>query len=103
MYASDDWNAMFDAGLGSTHKVVPLAQGTEAKVVEVRNRPKDGYYDEYLQGDDEIYVIFQVGDRFFKKTGTLSSYDEIRTWDGPVTEVFGTTKQVTVFVPKGGR
>jgi hypothetical protein len=102
MYASDNWDAMFTRGLGSQHKVVPLAQGTEAIVVERHERPTDGYGD-YLQSDDEIYVIFQVGDRFFKKTGRMDSYDEIRTWDGPVTEVFGETKQVTVFVPKGHR
>jgi hypothetical protein len=100
MYTTDNWDAMFRSGLGSKHNVVPLAQGTEATVVEVHNRPTDGYGD-YLQSEDEIYVIFQVGNRFFKKTGRMDSYDEIRSWDGPVTEVFGTTKTVIVFVPKG--
>jgi hypothetical protein len=100
MYTTDNWNRLFRGGVGSTHKVVPLAQGTEATVLEVHERPSDNY-GEYFQGDDEVYIIFQVGDRFFKKTGRMDSYDEILTWDGPVTEVFGTTKTVTVFVPKG--
>jgi hypothetical protein len=91
---------MFDAGLGTSHKVIPVATGTDATVVEVKKRAYDERYGEYFQGDDEVYIIFQVGNRFFKKTGTMDSYDENFSWDGPVVEVFGTTKTVTVFVPK---
>lgn len=100
MYLSNNWHKMFEAGLGSSHKVIPVATGTDATVVEVKTRAYDERYGEYLQGDDEVYVIFQVGDKFFKKTGTMSSYDEVFSWDGPVVEVFGTTKTVTVFVPR---
>lgn len=100
MYVSNNWQAMFDGGLGSAHKVVPVAQGTDATVVEVKTRAIDSRYGEYVQGDDEVYIIFKVGDRFFKKTGTMDSYDENFSWDGPVTEVYGTTKTVTVFVPR---
>lgn len=101
MYASNDWDAMFTEGIGSTHEVVPLAKGTDAKVLEVRNRPVHPEYpDEYIQSDDKIWVIFEVDGRFFKKEGTMDSYDEIRTWNGPVTEVFGEKKTITVFVAK---
>jgi len=100
MYVMNNWQRMFDGGVGTTHKVVPVATGTDATVVEVKTRTVDTRYGEYLQGDDEVYVIFQVGDKFFKKTGTMDSYDENFSWDGPVVEVFGTTKTVTVFVPR---
>jgi hypothetical protein len=99
MYVSNNWQKMFDAGLGTSHKVIPVNLGTDATVVEVKKRETD-HYGEYYQGDDEVYIIFQVGDRFFKKTGTMDSYDEDFSWDGPVVEVFGSTKTVTVFVPK---
>ena len=101
MYVANNWQKLFDGGLGATHKVAPVATGTDATVVEIHTRAWDERYSEYVQGDDEVYIIFQVGDRFFKKTGTMSSYDEVFSWDGPVVEVFGTTKTVTVFVPMG--
>ena len=100
MYLSDNWNQMFEEGAGSKHEVVPVTTGNEAEVLEVSGRPRDKYGEAY-QDDDECYIIFRVGDRFFKKTGYESSYgDEERSWNGPVTEVFGETKTVTVFVPK---
>lgn len=103
MYLSNNWQKLYDSGLGSTHDVVPQATGTKATVVEVKSRAYNEGYGEYVQGDDEVYVIFQVEDRFFKKTGSMSSYDEVYAWDGPVTEVFGHTKSITVFVPKGSK
>lgn len=102
MYVANDWDKLFQGGVGTTHKVVPVATGTDAVILEVHGRPKD-QYGEAMQGDEECYIIFQVGDRFFKKTGYEDSYDEERTWNGPVVEVFGTTKTVTVFVPAGRR
>lgn len=102
MYLSNNWNDMFDSGAGSKHKVVPSNVSDEAEVLEVKGRYRDPY-GEALQGDEECYIIFRVGERFFKKTGWESSYgDEDRHWDGPVTEVFGSTKTITVFVPKEG-
>lgn len=100
MYLTNNWQELFDGGLGSTHDVVPQATGTTAKVVEVKSRAFNEGYGEYVQGDDEVHVIFEVDGRFFKKTGTMDSYDEKFSWDGPVTEVYGHTKTVTVFVPK---
>lgn len=98
MYVSNNWDRLYEAGAGTVHKVAPVDQSLNATILEVRSRPKDPEGEAY-QYDDECYIIFQVGDRFFKKTGTESSYDEERYWDGPVVEVFGTTKTVTVFVP----
>lgn len=103
MYVANDWDKMFDAGVGSTHNVSPLSNTVQAKVVEVHSRNRDPYGEAY-QDDDEPYIIFEVDGRFFKKTGYESSYSEDdRSWEGDVTEVFGTTKTVTVFVPKGSR
>lgn len=55
------------------------------------------YYGEYPQGwEGDMWATFRVGDRFFRKMGTISSYGEEK-WDGPFREVFATEKVVTVF------
>lgn len=100
MYATNDWDELFRGGLGYVADVYPLVNPGQATVVEIHERATDGY-GEPLQGEDEIYIIFEVDGRFFKKTGSQGSYDENRSWDGSVREVFGSTKTITVFVPKG--
>lgn len=55
------------------------------------------YYGEYPQGwEGDMWVTFRVGNRFFRKMGTISSYGHEK-WDGPFREVFATEKVVTVF------
>lgn len=99
MYVSNDWDELFDGGVGSTHKVTPLSTTVDCEVLEIHARPRDRW-GEAEQGEDECYIIFRVGDRFFKKTGFESSYDEDRSWNGDVTEVFGSTKTITIFEPR---
>lgn len=92
MYVANDWDNLFE---GRNIKVSPVEESRTAEFVEAKGRETDSY-GEYYQGDDEIYVIFKVGDRYFKKFGYQSSYGG-RTWDGGVIEVFPETKTVTVF------
>jgi len=100
MYVSNNWTEMFEGGIGSKHSVAPLDNTVEATVVEIKGRERDPFNGEGYQGYDECYIIFQVGDRFFMKTGSESSYEEEFDWDGPVTEVFGEAKTVTIFKRK---
>lgn len=99
MYVSNNWTEMFEAGIGSKHSVAPLDNTVEATVVDVKGRLRDPH-GEAFEGDDECHIVFQVGDRFFMKTGSESSYEEEFDWDGPITEVFGETKTVTIFKRK---
>jgi hypothetical protein len=55
------------------------------------------YYGEYPQGwEGKMWITFRVGNRFFRKMGTISSYGDEK-WDGRFQEVFATEKTVTVF------
>jgi hypothetical protein len=74
-------------------------QGYEVKKVEAK-KPDDSLvdlYGEYPQGyEGQMWMVFQIGDQFFRKMGTVSSYGA-EQWDGPFREVFGKLKTVTVF------
>ena len=101
MYKANDWEEMVLGGVGSTHKVTPLATTEEtATVVEVKRRERDSYSEGY-EGEGGGYVIFQVGDRFFKKEFYESSFNEYFSfWDDDVEEVYGEVRSVMTFVPK---
>lgn len=94
MFASSDWDDLYEGRHG---EVAPLANTKVAKPVESKGREVDSY-GEYLQGEGEIYVIFEVDGKYYKKFGYQSSYgyDE-RTWDGAVVEVQKIVKTVEVF------
>lgn len=92
MYTSSKWDSLFE---GSSVQVQPLANGTDAEYVDSKGRETDSYGD-YIEGDTEIWVIFKVGERYFKKFGYQSSYGG-REWDGGCVEVFPETKTITVF------
>jgi hypothetical protein len=103
-YTTNDWEAMVFGGVGSTHKVKPLPVTEDtATVVELRRRERDRY-GEGFEGDGGCYVIFQVGNRFFKKKFWESSYSEndVNFYNDEVEEVFGEVKTVTTFIPKEG-
>lgn len=56
-------------------------------------------YGEYPQGyEGSMWMTFQIGNRFFRKSGTVDSYGN-ETWNGRFQEVYGKTKTVTVFEP----
>ena len=93
MYASNNWDHL---SAGRSIQVAPLNETVQAEYVSFKDRDKDSYGD-YYQGDDTVYVIFKVGDRFFKKIGYKSSYSEQMTWDGECIEVFPKTKTIQVF------
>jgi len=58
---------------------------------------RDGLYGELPQGSNfKAYIIFQVGDNFFKKEGTGDSYGEV-SWDGEFRSVVAKEKVVRVF------
>lgn len=98
MYTSDNWDYLFERGSGT---VVPTSVKLDAVVVEKEDRPRD-HYGDYMQDENECWMIFKVvengKERFFKKTGTQSSYGDERDWSwGTTTEVFPKTKTITVW------
>ena len=103
MFETNNWDDMVFDGVGSKHAVRPVAPtSTEATVVEVVRRERDSYGEGYEGDSGNCYVIFQVGDRFFKRAFYESSYSDadISWWDD-VVEVFGEVVVTTAFRPKG--
>ena len=71
------WSVWQDA------KVIPDPQpGVVAKVFQDIDMEADSYGD-YVSG--EVYMIFKVGDKFYRKNGTVDSYGGI-TWGGSFRE-----------------
>lgn len=102
MYTTKSWEAMVYGGVGSTHAVKPLPVTEDtATVVEVRRRDRDSYGEGY-EGDREAYIIFQVGNRFFKKNFWESSFntDDIDFFDDDIEEVYGEVITTIAFRPK---
>lgn len=99
MYVAQDWSELDYAKPGKKFKVSELGPEVDAELVERADRPKD-HYGEPIQGEDEAYLIFKVGDRYFKKSGYQNSYGDETTWNGRVTEVFAEEKTVLEFRSK---
>lgn len=103
MYTTDDWESMVFDGLGSTHKVkpVPVTEAT-ATVVEVRRRARDEDGEGYEGDWGNSYVIFKVGNRFFKKSFSEGSFNDrdLYFYDDDVEEVYGEVKTVMTFIPR---
>lgn len=95
MYISDNWDTLYSGR--DTNVAMPTQT---AKFVEKTERATDSYGN-YFADDSSIYVIFEVDGRFFRKQGYQSSYNNERTWEGPVVEVFPKTKTVTVYETGG--
>jgi hypothetical protein len=79
---------------------VPFAGGV-AEVVKVRDGWSDSDgdidYSYTRQGQTfEAYVVFKVGEYFFRKEGTGDSYGEV-SWDGNYGPVQMKSKTVTVY------
>lgn len=99
MYVANNWDNLFYGKVGSKHEVIPAETKAVAEIIETKARVTD-FYGDFVQGEDDVYVIFKVGDRFFKKTGTMGSYDDEISWSGPVVEVFAEAKTVYEFRSK---
>lgn len=96
MYAANSWDELWEKG---KTLVTPLTDTTTAVLVSKTERETDSYGD-FIQGEGEVSMVFQVGDRFFKKTGYQGSYDDERSWDGGVSEVFPVERTVVTYVSK---
>lgn len=49
------------------------------------------------QGNEtEVWLLFRIEDKFYKKYGTGDSYGDV-DWDGPFKEVYKSEKVVTVY------
>lgn len=74
--------------------------GHPVLVRSVRTTPADvsaTYYSEYPQGTTfQAYVLFQIGDRFYRAIGEGDSYGDIN-WQHHLTEVEAREKTVTVY------
>lgn len=79
-----DWEAWADSnayGAGTKPQLVKLVEW------ELDEVPGDGWYESHPQGHEGLcYLIFEVGGRFYRKTGTTDSYGR-RSWDGKFREV----------------
>lgn len=97
MYIVENWAALSQ---GRSQPAIPIVASGTAELVEFKERPQD-HYGEYLEGERECYVIFKVGDRYFKKTGDQSSYGDEIDWSyGNPVEVFPKVVEVTTFTEK---
>lgn len=88
------WYDLAEYGAGNLR-----VDGMDINKVEVYKQSDnmEDYYGEYPQGwEGDMWVTFRVGNRFFRKMGSISSYGN-ESWDGPFREVFATEKVVTVF------
>lgn len=56
-------------------------------------------HEEMGEDRQEVFMVFEIGGRFYKKLGFGDSYGEIE-WDGPFKEVVKTTKVVDTYDPK---
>jgi hypothetical protein len=103
MYTAKNWDLFVLNGVGSKHEVEPVpTTGFTATVVDLRRRERDEDGEGYEGGDPNCYVIFQVGDRFFRRYFSESSFDENELWwYKDVEEVFGEVKTTTTFKLKG--
>lgn len=93
MFVSTFWDDLFR---GRSAEVHPAMETKTATFVENHTVDKD--YDYWRQGDTEqVWVIFEVDGKFYKKFGTMSSYGDV-TWDGNCVEVKKATKTIEVWV-----
>lgn len=102
MYTTNDWDALVLDGVGSKHEVKPLPVTSDtATVVAIRRRLRDEDGEGYEGDWGNCYVIFQVGDRFFKKTFSEGSFNDrdLYFYDD-VEEVFGEVVTTIAFRPK---
>lgn len=79
-------------GINSTVKLVARKSKYDSGDIS------DGYFDgELPQGTEfKTFLVFQIGDLFYKKTGTGDSYGSV-SWDGDFRLAQKTTKTVEVF------
>jgi hypothetical protein len=54
------------------------------------------YFVDYEHINEDLILIFKVGDQFFKMTGFYSSYDADE-WEDTITEVTPREKTITVY------
>lgn len=103
MYETKNWNALVFQGVGSKHQVKPLPVTEDtATVVDIRRRERDDDGEGYEGDWGTCYVIFQVGDRFFRKSFSESSFNENDLWwNDDIEEVQGEVTTTTVFKLKG--
>lgn len=103
MYETKNWDALVLNGVGSKHEMKPIpVTGDTATVIEIRRRDRDEDGEGYEGDNGNSYVIFQVGDRFFKRAfseGSFSEYDLY--WWADVEEVYGEVETTIKFRPKG--
>lgn len=93
MFVSNDWDRLVQ---GKEIKVAPLNEAVTAKFVFFKDRETDSY-GEFYEGDSEVYVIFEVDGKFYKKIGYKSSYGYEISWAGDPVEVQPKTKTIQVF------
>jgi hypothetical protein len=100
LFDSEDYSVGDDLRMPDTNEnkvtveIVALKTTYDSGDVDV-----DAYYGESAlpQGSEfDTYVVFKIGELFFKKTGTGDSYGRV-SWDGDLRQVEATTKTVWEF------
>lgn len=111
-WVAGDWSQFEDHGRSAYYPTHPLGKtyqipGIDAPVTLVARKTKydsgeinaDNYYfsDGLPQGTTfKTFLVFQIGDLFFKKTGTGDSYGEV-SWDGEFLPTQKVTKTIETF------
>lgn len=91
MYTNVDWEGL------RYGRVVRNDEGNVISFVEFNGRERDSYGEAY-EGEGECFLIFSDGDKFYKKHGYESSYENDVDWSwGAVNEVKPKTVIKTVF------
>jgi hypothetical protein len=91
-FESASKNATWNLSNGKTLRLVDSKTDYDTGDID-----HDSYYGELPQGTEfDTFLVFQVGDAYFKKTGTGDSYGHI-SWDGELTNVTPVEKVVLVW------
>jgi hypothetical protein len=92
----EDEEEMYDFFDGIKEKKQIQLEGIGLAEYVEDHRPEREWADDDVDGE-YIDVIFKIGDRYFRKSGTYSSWDSDE-WDGPFEEVTPAKVQRTEWV-----
>jgi hypothetical protein len=99
-WVSGNWDVFEGYSMGQTVPVtgatLPITVVASKITYDTGDFDRDHFY-EWPQGSTfEAYVVFQIGDSFYKKTGTGDSYGDV-SWDGELRTVTATERVVKEF------
>jgi len=83
-------------------QLVPIS-GFDISIAAIKSTYETGdvdvesFYGELPQGSEfEAFIVFKIGDAYYKKTGTGDSYGDVE-WDGDLRQVTATPRTILEF------